>query len=78
MAGHLLHIKEKNPAILIYCDIIHTKVSRPETPREFFKGYYIRKNSRQTPSPGVARGLASPFAVFIYPNIKKSPQGIPP
>mgnify|MGYP006943340438 CR=1 FL=1 len=57
----------------IYCDIIYTKIFRPDTPGEFFKGHYIRQNFRQTPSPGVARGLASPFAVFIYPQYKKNP-----
>ena len=70
--------KEKNPVIFIYCDIIYTKTFRPDAPGEFFKGHHIRQNFRQTPSPGVARGLASPFAVFIYPNIKKSPRASRP
>ena len=48
--------------------LIYTKIFRLETPGEFFKGFYIKQNFRQTPSPGVVRGLASPLTVFLHAN----------
>jgi len=47
--------------------ILHTKTSAPETPGEIFKGFPTQQNSRQTPSPGCAEGLAKSLCVFAIP-----------
>jgi hypothetical protein len=47
--------------------ILHTKTSPPETPGEIFKGFPTQQNSRQTPSPGCAEGLAKSLCGFAIP-----------
>lgn len=56
--------------------LIYTKIFRFETPGEFFKGFYIKQNFRQIPSPGVARGRADvPLAVFLHANVNRGHMG---
>ncbi len=52
---------------------IYTKVSRLVAPREFFKEHPTRPNFRQTPSRGVARGLAKSFRGLLCSQASKSP-----
>lgn len=63
--------QKKNPAIFTYCDIIYTKAYRPETPGEFFKGYFIIQNFRCIFCPGVVRGRATSHDGFLHPNVKQ-------
>lgn len=53
---------------------IHTKISRSETPRKFFKGHPTKQNFWQTLSPGVVRGRATSLDGFVTPPRRKIPR----
>ena len=70
-------MKEKNPVIFIYCDIIYTKIFRPDTPGEFFKGHYNKTKFPSNIQPRGGEGTGKSLRGFHISQYKKIPQGIP-